>query len=219
MTYLDDVRVLSARRAYDFAPDDIRLTVLCTTPVMDFIRQTFDFQYASIDQPPPSFGPVPDAVPSGLVFATGSLALDNGDLTPIRFLHIEPRRIVVDVAAPSDALDAVFDALVEAVNQVPVTGSNVTIGDVTNTVDYSGLTARIPVPLSSLLNPKAVPVLTSSGVAQANGNYLLPTLQLQFVQGDSAIYRKHRLGRRHRPTDHSSKHDSRRECGPQLCLS
>src|SRR5947209_3127631 len=108
---LEQIKLLSSRRAYEFRPDDLRLSVLSVKPVQEQITQLFQFQTSIMGTPMATFGDVPVTYPPGFVFDMGVWISQNKQVIPIRFLHFEQRRIVIDVAGPSFAITAIFDQL------------------------------------------------------------------------------------------------------------
>lgn len=155
-----DAKILTSRRAYEYAPDDIRLTVLSTPGVQQIIQQLFNFQVMQIGTPPALFGPVPLTVPPGLSFGTGVHTLADNTFIPIRALHIEPRRIVIDVAGPSSDIDPVFARLTEVFTTWRALDGTPMIGNPLRTLDYSEASvhfsfapdAILPIPLRDVLS-------------------------------------------------------------------
>jgi len=155
-----EAKILTSRRAYDYAPDDIRLTVLSTPGVQQVIQQLFGFQAVQIGTPPGLFGPVPLTAPPGLVFAMGVHALPDNAFIPIRSLQIEPRRIIVEVAGPSADIDPVFARLMEVFSAWRAQDGTLMIGEPLRTFDYSEASvhfsfapdAILPIPLRDVLS-------------------------------------------------------------------
>src|SRR5258708_3755498 len=100
----EQIAVLTSRRAYEFAADQLRLTILSTQPVYSQMQQAFQFQAVQVGTPQETFGPVPQTSPPGLVFGLGAAVSPEGQVIPIRALVFEPRRIVLDVAGPSQSV-------------------------------------------------------------------------------------------------------------------
>lgn len=138
-----ETKIFNASRAYEYRMDDIRLTVLSLPEIIERIRQTFGFQSAEVDTPPSLFGPVPRTFPPGLVFDIGVLA-DAEIPTPIRYLHIEQRRVVIGVAGPSSAIDEVFRQLNEAVADVLSPDGTPALGMPIATQDHSDIRIQLP---------------------------------------------------------------------------
>src|SRR5713226_7710191 len=125
---LEQVKILTSRRAYEFSADAIRLTMLSIQPVQQQIKQLFDFQSAIIGSPMPTFGAVPATYPPGLVFNLGVWIHQEEHIVPIRFLHFEQNRIIIDVAGPTTAIDGIADRLfhflsgIQAADGSPIVG-------------------------------------------------------------------------------------------------
>jgi hypothetical protein len=144
-----EVKVLAARRVYEFRPDDLRLTVLSTPAIRAKIQSEFAFQQAVMGAALPLFGAI-DVSGQGLTFASGSISEEDGQITPIRFLQIEPTRIVIDIAAPSKGIDTIYRRLVHAVGNARVPDGSSAFGKPTQHSDYSELSARLDFPISAI---------------------------------------------------------------------
>ncbi len=154
---MNEVKVISARRAYEFRPDNLRLTSLTVREVVSMIQEEFDFRGVSITTPPPVFGEVAVTIPPGLVFNVGATRLSGGQTAPIRFLHFEPERIVVDVAAPTSAIDEIFGQLRKRLAEVKSPDGSLAIGELERVRDYSEVSAQLDVGFDQLLStPLAV---------------------------------------------------------------
>src|SRR5437764_371982 len=105
---LEQVKIITGRRAYEFRPDDLRLSLLSTKIVQEQIQQLFQFQTSAMGTPAPMFGDVPVTYPPGFVFDVGVWLSPDEQLVPIQFLHFEQRRIVIDVAGSSIAIPHIF---------------------------------------------------------------------------------------------------------------
>src|SRR5258708_20782431 len=105
---LEQVKLLTRRRGYEFRPDELRISMLSTKPVQEQIQQLFQFQTAMMGTPIATFGDVPVTYPPGFVFDMGVWISQDKQIIPIRFLHFEQSRIVIDVAGPSSAITAIF---------------------------------------------------------------------------------------------------------------
>lgn len=148
----EQVRILTARRAYEFPVGGIRLTMLSTAQMPNTIQQHFDFQAGGITTPPQIFGEVPATMPPGLVFNLGSIQSPEGVLTPIRFMHFESQRIVIDVAGHSSAIDQVFERLLDLLSEVPTPDGSPLIGEPSGTIDYSEVSAQLGFDLGELIS-------------------------------------------------------------------
>lgn len=141
-----DVKILSSRRGYEFPVDELRLTMLSLAPVASAIQQAFNFQSAAVGTPSPTFGPVQETLPAGLILQNGAwLAPSDQQIVPIRFINIEPRRIVIDIAGSSRYLDDVYSAVKDIFSRVKAPDGTPVVGNSSGTLDYSELTARLDV--------------------------------------------------------------------------
>ncbi|MDQ5830545.1 MAG: hypothetical protein M3324_11965 [Actinomycetota bacterium] len=139
---MEQIKILTARRAYEFRPDDLRLSVLSVAQVYQQIQQFFGFGVAVVATPQQMFGPVPNTIPPGLVFDYGATQTPEELPTPIRFLHFEPRRIVVDVAGPSSAIDWTFEQLQRVLAEIRAPDGSPSIGEPERMRDYSEISAH-----------------------------------------------------------------------------
>lgn len=139
---MEQAKILVARRAYEFPPDELRLSLLSVNEVQQRIQQVFGFQAHGIGSPMPTFGPVPNTIPPGVVFDYGNTQTPDGVPTPTRFLHFEPRRMVIDVAGPSSAIDWTFEQLRALLEDVRAPDGSPAIGEPEATREYSEVVAR-----------------------------------------------------------------------------
>jgi hypothetical protein len=148
---VQNVKLLASRRSYDFDPDEIRVTALSDTQTVLVLKQIFNFEIGQTGTPMVTFGPIQQTVPPGVVFDFGAVELSPGTTTPIRFIHVEPRRIVIDVAGPSSAIDGVYSKFREVVNSRRLLGGDELIGQASRVQNYSEMTAKLNFPPDSLL--------------------------------------------------------------------
>ena len=139
---IEQTVILSARRAYEFGPDDLRLTVLSVSEVSQQIQQFFSFQVVQIGTPLQTFGPIPNTMPPGLAFDYGTTQTPDNVPTPMRFLHVEPQRIVVDVAGPSSAIDWTFEQLRFILTEARAPDGAPAIGEPVSVREYSEISIR-----------------------------------------------------------------------------
>ena len=139
---IEQIKILVSRRAYEFRPDDLRLTVLTTAEVSQQIQDHFSFQVLQVATPLQTFGPIPITMPPGLVFDYGTTQTPEYEPAPIRFLHFEPQRIVVDVAGPSSAIDWTFERLRLILEDVRAPDGSPAIGEPASIKEYSEISAR-----------------------------------------------------------------------------
>ncbi len=177
---MEDVTILSSRRAYEFPADGIRLTLLSSHAVLQLIRRAFSFEVATVGTPVATFGPVPGTMPPGLVFSYGIVPLSDAEAVPVRFVHVEPRRIVVDVAGPSSAIDPTFRRLKDQIADLRTFDGKPALEQPTGTRDYSELTVRMPFGLEQLL-PSALrePISGAFGIPDQDAERLVFSLLVQ----------------------------------------
>jgi hypothetical protein len=179
----EDVKLLSSRRAYEFGTDELRLTTLSMAAIVQQIQQRFNFQNAGVGTPPLTFGPVTVTMPPGLVFNNGGWATPEpeGQIIPIRSIHFEPRRIVIDVAGPSSCIDTIFTALYEFLGGLKAPDGAPVISKPHRTLDYSDLVARLAFPLEAPTAPGLQGVFARAlGVAESVvSEVLVPTITVQ----------------------------------------
>jgi hypothetical protein len=149
----EDVRLLTARRAYEFRPDDLALATLQLAQTRDKIQAAFSFQAANNGVVPGLFGPTTIQLgQQGIVFQNGTLVVSDRP-TPIRLMQIEPTRIVIDVMASSSVIDSVFEHLVGALGDVRTADDHAVIGDPLRIRDFSELSGRFRFSLKDLFPP------------------------------------------------------------------
>lgn len=170
-------KVLSAKRAYEFRVDEIRLTTFWSPPVLQLLQQTFSFQQVQLSSPPETVGSSPMANPPGIMFRLGFLQSIQDLSVPIRAIVIEPRRIVIDVAAPSSLIDSVYERFTEALAPIlTVDGEPVLSGQPTQK-DSSELSAELDLTLDRLFRPAAYSLLEAASDCELGG-LVLPLIQL-----------------------------------------
>lgn len=135
-----NVRFLSSRRSYEFGADAISLTLLSNQGVIQHIRDAFSFTVGQPGQPMETFGPVAASLPPGLIFDYGAVPFPEDSGTPIRFLHIEQRRIVIDLVGPSEAIDPTFQMLRDHLEGLRTFEGLPAIGEPEQVLDYSEIT-------------------------------------------------------------------------------
>lgn len=140
----EQAKIITARRAYEFRQDGLRLSVLSMIAVQEYIRQTFQFQVAQVGMPMQTFGPVPATNPPGIVFDLGTAPYPEGSATPIRFLHFEPKRVVIDIAGPSAAIDSLFAQLQAMLRSIPAPDGSAVMEEPVRVLDFSEITHPTP---------------------------------------------------------------------------
>lgn len=182
---LEQIKILSSRRAYEFYQDDLRLSVLSTKPVQQQFQELFRFQTSAMGSPSPTFGDVPTTYPPGFVFDMGAWISPDEQLVPIRFLHFEQRRIVIDVAGPSSSIVAIFEKVREFFSDLHAPDGSPIIGEPERMLDYSEITARFPFSLDALLAEPFRKLL--QGVfpeRNDTNNEMIPTFSVQINPAD-----------------------------------
>ncbi len=180
MKDIQPINILSSRRSYEFRVDDIRLTLLSSHGVIQLIKQGFSFEIAGAGAPAETFGPVSQTIPPGLVFDFGAAPVGEGQAVAVRFLHIEQRRIVIDVAGPSSAIDPTYQRLRELLEGITTLDNVPALGEPIATKDLSEVTVRVPFDIDALVSPALRPVLADSlGTSKNPGLILIPTLLVQ----------------------------------------
>lgn len=173
-----DVRILTARRAYEFRMDELRLSAFTTGPVAQKVIAAFAFRSFDVAQPMPTFGPVTRTLPPGAVFNWGSLSLADGSLAAVRFLHFEQQRIVFDVAGPSSAVDLAFETLGAAIAGVRTPDGYAAIGEPVGIREYSELTVRLFISVADLLPASLRQVYTKAAAGIGESLALSPVPHL-----------------------------------------
>lgn len=151
---LEQVKLIAARKTYEFRSNELRLTMLSLAKVRDRIQELFEFDTNEVQTPPAVFDTVPVTMPPGVVFQVGGTSLPDGAVIPIRFLHFEPRRIVIDVSGPSSAIDYVFDRLKAELAEVRTPDGSPALGEPWRVWDYSELSVRMGFGLDKLFDQR-----------------------------------------------------------------
>jgi hypothetical protein len=149
---LDQVKFLTGRRAYEFRPDDLRLSTICSKPVQNAIQGLFSFQSSMVGTPMATFGDVPLTIPPGVVFNTGAWISPEKKIASIRFLHFEQNRIVIDVAGSSDALASIYEQIQLLLTGIQTVDGSPIIGEPEKVLDYSEISALFPFSLDVIIS-------------------------------------------------------------------
>jgi hypothetical protein len=179
---LEQVKILTSRRAYEFGPDALRLSSLSIQPVQQQIQQLFNFQSSAIGTPMPMFGEVPATFPPGLVFNLGPWIYQEEDqIVPIRFLHFEQNRIIIDVAGPTAAIDGIADRLFQFLSEIQAADGSPVVGKPVRVLEYSEITAQFPFPLDAIFSKPLRKLLsqTMSIGAVDKPMAIIPTVAIQ----------------------------------------
>lgn len=183
---MEDIVVMSSRRAYEYRLDDIRLTLLSNRGVLQHIREPFAFELAGINQPMETFGPVPNTFPPGLVFDYGVTLFPPGEATPVRFLHVEQTRVVIDVAGPSEAIDVAFDRLNELTSGIRTADGTPALGVPLRAFDFSEIRFRTGARLEAAFRDDLFTAATEAlapPVERAD-TILVPSLLIRLARSD-----------------------------------
>lgn len=197
---LGDITVLSSRRSYEFAVDDLRLTLLANAGVLQHVQQQFAFAAANIATPMEFFGPVTSTLLPGLVFNFGVSAFPEPGGTSIRFLHFEQRRVVIDVAGPSSVLDPTFSVFREMLSELRAPDGSPAIGEPTHRQDFSEITFKLPFGSEALLSPNLRSIMNEAIAPTRTGSGTLAASVLLQLIPDGEEYpglatRDHRTAR------------------------
>lgn len=184
---IEYTKILVARRSYEFQPDDLRLTVLTTAEVSRQVQDHFSFQMLQVATPLQTFGPIPITMPPGLVFDYGTTQTPEYEPAPIRFLHFEPQRIVVDVAGPSSAIDWTFERLQLILEEVRAPDGSPAIGEPASIREYSEISARYSFGIEEIIGG---PLLDHAGETFGGKGLTVMPLGIKFraVEPSAAVH-------------------------------
>jgi len=173
--------LLTSRRSYEFWSDQLRLTMLSTPQVMQIVQQAFHFQSAAVGMPLPTFGPVPSTSPPGVAFDAGAWLTVEGQLVPIRFIHFEPRRIVIDLAGPSPVIDAVYGHLIGILSGIHAPDGLPAVGEPHDILNYSEISAHFAFSLGDLFASPVRELFRQAMAVQDDREHIivLPTVYLK----------------------------------------
>ena len=181
-----EASVVTARRSYEFHPDNLRLAAIAAPLVQTQLRAALGFQSSGVGPPMPTFGPVTVAQPAGVVFDWGGYLTEEGVLIPIRFLHFEATRVVLDVLGESSAIDTVYAIVISTLKSVALGMGEPILGESAQRYDYSELTLSSSFDLIELLRPQVGQLLTSQATKDIIGGVLVPSYIFQAVPGETA---------------------------------
>jgi hypothetical protein len=150
---LEQVKLLASRRAYEFRSDDLRLSTLSIKPMQEQIQRLFQFQTAVMGSPMATFGEVPATYPPGFVFNMGMWISEEKQIIPIRLLHFEQRRIVIDVAGPSSAIAAIYENLRHFLSELQAPDGSPIVNEPERVLDYSVISAQFPFSMEAIFAP------------------------------------------------------------------
>lgn len=177
---MEDIRVITARRVYSFNTDDVRLTVLSTAQCLNMLREAFKFQSSGYAALQFGTGTPPPTNPPGILMQNGELQTDQGPL-PVRAIFIDARRVTIDVAAPSEAIDAAFDALMEIVGQLTALDGSPVIGKPAAVSEHSEISARLDFLPAALVCASMHQVMVDHFGIEGPPDVLVPSIRLTHV--------------------------------------
>jgi hypothetical protein len=185
-TVLENVTFLTARRSYEFRVDDLRLSALCTKPVEERLQALFHFRSVVMGSPMVTFGDVPATYPPGFVFDLGYWMSPDDVLVPIRFIHFEQRRIVIDVAGKSEAIEPIYEILRTAISELEIPDGGRLIGEPEAVYDYTEITAQCNFPLSGVLAPAPLEAVqrAAGSISRRGEHVLVPHVVYQWLPVD-----------------------------------
>jgi hypothetical protein len=187
-TLLDDFKYFTARRAYEFRQDDLRLSILCTPPVEQALNNLFHFRTTAMGSPQPTFGDVPVVYPPGYVFDLGLWVSPQGEVVPIRFIHFEAQRIVIDVAGKSSALTPIYELVREAIAPIQTVDGSAVIGTPHTVRDYSEITAHCAFSLDTILAPGVRAVVAKHfGMGRKETRALIPSFSAYLHEAGAVL--------------------------------
>ena len=186
---LEQVKLLASRRAYEFSPDAIRLTTLSIQLVQQQIQQLFGFQSSTVGSPIPTFGVVPATYPPGVVFNLGVWIYHEEQIVPIRFIHFEQNRIVIDVAGPSTAINEIAERLFNFLSSLHAADGMPVVGEPERILDYSEITAHFSQPLDVLFAKPLRRLLSKVMRVDVDdkSRVILPTIAVQAFPKDEVV--------------------------------
>lgn len=187
----EEFKLLGSRRAYEFRMDDLRLSLLCLPDIRAQIQQMFSFEGAALGTPQETFGPVAMTLPPGMVFNIGLSETPREPAVPIRFLHFEQQRIVIDVAGPSTAIDPIFERIEAALALLTTSDGAPAMGQVERVIDYSEFSGQFAFSLIDLFRPEIRDALvraTSSQEQRKERLVAVPTITLSANREDEEYH-------------------------------
>ncbi len=183
---LEQVKLLASRRAYEFRPDDLRLSTLSIKPVQEQIQRLFQFQTAVMGSPMPTFGEVPATYPPGFVFNMGTWISEDKQIIPIRLLHFEQRRIVIDVAGPSSAITAIYEHLRHFLSELQAPDGSPIVGEPERVLDHTVISAQFSFSLEAMFAPPLRKLFARAISANASSE--------EFASVSTIVTQKHPAG-------------------------
>ena len=155
---------------------------------MAFIRQTFQFEGAVVASPMETFGPVPATIPPGLVFNYGIVPEPKESGTAIRLLHIEQRRVVIDLAGPSPAIEPTFAHLRTILEELRTQEGFPAIAEPISVQDHSEIRATLDLDPSQLAPPTLLESATNLLARKASSQTIIPVITLRMLDNYESEY-------------------------------
>ncbi len=171
---VEQVKILTSRRAYEFHPDNIRLSTLSIKPIQEQLQNLFQFQTSVMASPMATFGEVPATYPPGLVFDMGVWLTQDEQVVPIRFIHFEQRRIVIDVAGPSSVISSIYERLRNFLSQLQAADGTPVIDEPERVLEYSEISARLSFSLDAIFSPSIRKLFAEVITKDANEKEVVP---------------------------------------------
>jgi len=170
---LSNIKILTNRISYECQVDDLRLSSLVTPRYIEAIKQQFNFHTAAVGPPIPTFGDVAATFPPGLVFNLGFFVGEEERVIPIRFMHFEQRRIVIDAAGSPTDLARIFAHLQFLFEDEDAFDGSPIIGGSGKLLSYSEITFSIPGGVNNLFRPNTLSAIRHT-VKTERGSVLTP---------------------------------------------
>jgi hypothetical protein len=155
--------------------------MLSTSAVSGALQSAFRFQVVTIGAPPPIFGDVLATSPPGLICQIGEIELASGVVVPIRALMFDARRAIIDIAGPSEAIDAVWQQLQVVLSTHVAPDGQPILGQPTATADQSEIAFDAELPRQLGIDRRILNVIEAR---MPEGRTLVPSLVLRANAGD-----------------------------------
>lgn len=183
----EQIKIITSRRSYEFGADAVRLSMLSIQQIQQQIQQMFSFQSTGIGAPVATFGTVPSTFPPGLVFDIGVWIHQEESIVPIRFIHFEQNRVVIDVAGPTAAIDGIAERLFHFLSGLQAPDGSPVVGEPHKIYNYSEITAQFSRPLESIFSKPFQKLLNKTFDEDKDLKVVIPTLALQALSKDQIV--------------------------------
>ncbi len=178
-----DVRVLAARRFYNFTGDAIQVAAFALSDIQQLFRSAFEFQTPPLQGAVAQGGVIQVGGPA-FTFQSGRFSTKAGPI-PIRYISFEPSRLTVDIIGPTAAIEALYRTIREVLDPLTVGGSPVIVGEAARFEDVSELTVQLDIDLVNLVDPRAYEI-AEKRLPRDSGQSLAMTLRLEVVNPNEA---------------------------------